>query len=99
MKFYVNNKEIYTLTETQQKVICNDIPDDVFEADMARRVQYIINERYIASYKALKAEWEQKLKANNVTSIPLDEEEFARLVFSQPNYKSRTQRDQENKGE
>lgn len=99
MDFLINGKIVHALSETQEKVICNDIPDDVFEADMARRVQYIINERYMASYKALKAEWEQKLKANGVTSIPLDEEEFARLVFSQPNYKSRTQRDQENKGE
>jgi hypothetical protein len=41
----------------------------------------------------LKKEWEPKLAANGVTMLPTDKEAFAQLVFAQPNYKSRKQRD------
>lgn len=93
MKFKVNDKEILELSETKQKVIQNDIPAEEFEADMERRVGYVIQHKFEQCFKRMKEEWEPKLKASGVRSIPLDEEEFAQLVFSQPSYKSRSQRD------
>lgn len=40
MKILVDNEEIFELTETQKKVIKNDIPEEIFEEDMARRCKY-----------------------------------------------------------
>lgn len=92
MKISFNDQELFTLNETQKKVIMNDIPSDTFEDDMKRRLQYIIMHKYEECFKRLKKEWEPKLKENGVDSIPLDPDKFAELVFAQPNYKNRSQR-------
>lgn len=93
MKISVDNKEIFSLSETQKKVIMNDISSEIFEEDMHRRLCYILTHKYEQCFKRLKEEWEPKLKANGLRSIPTDEEEFAKLVFSQANYKDRKIRD------
>lgn len=93
MKISVDDQELFRLSETKKKVIKNDIREDVFDSDMRRRLHYILNHKYEECFKRLKAEWEPKLKAAGVQSIPLDEEQFAELVFSRPEYKNRSQRD------
>ena len=40
--------------------------------------------------------WEPKL-AKKMSSLPTDKNEFAELVFAQPDYKNRSQRDKESK--
>lgn len=97
MKISVDDKELFTLTETQKQVIQNDIHSDIFESDMKRRIHYILMHKYERCFLRLKKEWDEKLKNNGVDSIPLDEEKYAQLVFSQPNYKNRTQREMEEK--
>lgn len=95
MKIAVDGKELFELNETQKKVICNDINEDIFDDDMKRRLQYILMHKYERCFERLKKEWEPKLKANGVLSIPLDDDAFAQLVFQQSNYKSRKVKDQE----
>jgi len=97
MKIKVDNKEIFELNETQKKVLKNDIHDDMFEDDMARRLKYILEHKYEQCYKRLKTEWDGKLEANGVQSIPLDKDAYAELVFAQPQYKDRKNRDLEAK--
>lgn len=93
MKIHVNNEQLFELSEIQKKVIKNDIADDIFEADMKRRLEYILMHKYERCFERLKAEWEPKL-AKRVESIPTNKDAFAELVFSQPDYKNRSQRDQ-----
>lgn len=99
MKISVNDQELFTLSETQEEVIKNDIHEDIFEEDMKRRLQWILNHKYERCFDRLKKEWDSKLKDNGVKSIPLDPDAYAQLVFSQPNYKSRKTRDAEEKQE
>ncbi len=93
MKISVNDQELFTLSETQKLVIQNDIHSDIFEDDMKRRLQYILTHKYERCLERLKNEWMSKLKDNGIQSIPLDDDHFAQLVFSQPNYKNKSQRD------
>lgn len=102
MKISVNDQEIYTLSEIQKKVIQNDIPVEIFDADMKRRLKWIlIDEKYQRCFDRLKKEWcedkdkngQCKLAANGVNSMPVEQDSLAELIFSQPNYKSRSQRD------
>lgn len=93
MKISVNDEVLFELNETQKKVICNDVHNDVFDADMKRRLEYILKHKYEQCFKRLKEEWEPKLKAAGVKAFPSDEEEFAKLVFEQPDYKCRKDRD------
>ncbi len=93
MKVMVDDVEILTFNETQKKVIQHEIPLEIFDEDMKRRVSYILTHKYEQCFKHLKKEWEPKLKVAGVKSIPLDDDEFAELVFSQKDYKSRSERD------
>ena len=95
MKISVNDKEILTLSETQKKVIKNDISDDIFDADMCRRLCYILEHKYEQCFKRLKNEWDAKLLANGVESVPTNPDAYAELVFAQPNYKNRKAREAE----
>lgn len=93
MKISVNDKELFTLSDTQKKVIKNDINADIFDADMERRLQYILTHKYEQCFKRLKGEWDQKLISNGVESVPTDPDAYAELVFAQPNYKDRKARE------
>lgn len=96
MKISINDVELFTLTELQKNVIKNDIPSEVFDDDMKRRLQWVlIDEKYEKCFARLKLEWEPKLIARGVQSLPTDKDAFAQLVFSQPDYKNRSQRDAE----
>ena len=96
MKISVDDQELFTITETQKNVIKNDISADIFEEDMKRRLQYIINHKYEQCFKRLKEEWEPIFKKSGMSSIPLSDDAFASLVFAHPDYKSRKQKDIEN---
>lgn len=93
MKISVNDQELFTLSDTQQKVIKNDILADTFEEDMKRRIQWVIMHKYEECFKKLKEEWDFKIAQNGVKMLPTDKEEYAELVFAQPNYKCRKARE------
>lgn len=97
MKISVNDKELFTLTETQKSVIKNDINSDEFDKDMERRLQYILTHKYEQCFKRLKHEWDQKLPSLGVASVPTDPDSYAQLVFAQSCYKCRKTRDIEAK--
>ena len=93
MKISINDKVLFELSETQMKVIKNDICANIFDADMERRLKYILTHKYERCFGRLKAEWDKKLLENGVDMIPTDPEEYAKLVFAQPNYLDRKARD------
>ena len=95
MKVSVNDLELFTLSEIQKRVIMNDIHEDVFDEDMKKRLQYILIHKYERCLDRMQKEWMPKLKERSVDSIPLNDERFADLVFSQPDYKDRKTRDLE----
>lgn len=94
MKISVNDKELFSLSEIQKKVICDNISEDIFESDMRRRLRWVLMHKYEQCFKALKAEWDQKLAALGVASVPTDPDEYAKVVFSQPTYQCRKTRDE-----
>lgn len=92
MKISVDDKELYTLSEIQKKVIMNDIHEDFFSEDMKRRLHYILMHKYEQCFKRLKSEWEPKLKSRGIAMFPSNDDAFAELVFSQPDYRNRAHR-------
>lgn len=94
MKVYVNSEQILELKEIHKKVIQNDIPTNIFEQDMKRRIQYILTHKYERCLERLKKEWMPKLKERE-TSIPTNDEDLAALILSQPDYKNRQTRKEE----
>ena len=94
MKISVNDAKLFELSEVQKNVIKNDIPEEIFDEDMKRRLEYILTHKYERCFERLKKEWEPKL-AQRVESVPTNKDTFAQLVFSQPDYKNRTEREAE----
>ena len=97
MKIKVDNEQVLELTGTQKKVIKHDINEDIFDEDMKRRVNWVLTHKYEQCFLRLKQEWEPKLAAKGVAMLPTDPEAFAQLVFSQPEYKGRKEKDIEAK--
>jgi len=97
MKVTCDGKEVIALSETQLKCIQNDIPASECTKDLERRVCWVLQHKYEQCFKRLKEEWEPKLKAKGLESIPLNDEAFCELVFSQADYKDREAREAENK--
>lgn len=95
MKVSVNDKELFTLSDIQKQVIKDNVLADIFDEDMNRRLQWVLMHKYDECFKSLKTEWDPKLAANGVKMIPTDLDEYAQLVFSQPNYKDRAAREAE----
>ncbi len=92
MKIEVDKKLILELSPTQKKVIQNDIFEEIFQEDMERRVHYILTHKYERCLERLKKEWIPKLQLR-MESIPTNDEALAELIFSQTDYKNRSQRD------
>ncbi len=98
MKISVDDQEIFTLTEIQKKVIQNDIPSEIFEEDMKRRLKWVLlDEKYRKCMERLRKEWEPKLKLEGVSMLPTDDDAFAQIVFSHSDYKNRSEREREKK--
>lgn len=95
MKISVNDVELFTLSEIQKNVIKDEISNELFDSDMKRRLQWILMEKYNTCFQNLQNYWLPILISRGVTSIPTDKDAFAQLVFSQPDYKNRSQRDAE----
>jgi len=95
MKISVNDQELYTLSDVKKQVICNDISLDVLDQDLKRRLEWVLMHKYEQCMKKLRNQWMPKLKGR-VESIPLDDDAFAQLIFSQSDYKDRKARDLEN---
>lgn len=95
MKISFNDIELFTLNETKKKVIMDEISEDIFEQDMKRRLQWVLEHKYEQCFKRLKEQWDVKFAENGVESIPVDKDAYARLVFTQGNYKNRKARDAE----
>lgn len=94
MKVSVDGMDLFELSETQKKVIKNDIQEEIFDEDMKRRLQYILMHKYERCFERLKKEWEPKLRSR-ASSLPTDPDAFAEFIFSQQDYKSRSARERE----
>jgi len=97
MKIQVDGKQVCELSLTQKRVICNDIPDSIFQEDMERRVHWVLTHKYKRCFERLRKQWEPILR-ERLASVPTDPDELAEVIFSQSDYKNRSQRDTQDRG-
>ena len=93
MEIKVDDEVVYTLSEIQSKVIQNEVLLEIYDEDMKRRARWVWEHKYERCFDRLKKEWDPKLRAR-MPSIPTDPEEYASLVFAQPDYKNRSEREE-----
>jgi hypothetical protein len=95
MIFKVDDEQVLELTDSMQNVLKYYMLSETFDDEMKRMAFWCIKDKYENSFKKFKAEWEPKLIADGATSIPVDEAEFAALVFAREDYKDRSTREAE----
>lgn len=89
----VDGKEEFKITKTHKKLLKfqKQKPDEFAKSQM----KWILTHKYERCMERLRKEWEPKLASRGNTLIPIDDDAFAELVFSQSDYKNRSQRDAE----
>lgn len=98
MKIKVDDQEVFQLEDWEKKVIQNDIPSEIFEEDMKRRLEWTLKHKAEQCYMRFEKEWLENLRQDpSVTSIPTDKAAFVAFVTSRPDYKDRSQREKEQK--
>ena len=92
MKISVDGKEIFTLTETQKKVLQYDIRKKSLDNTLKGLLVHVLEHKFKRCFDRLKAEWEPKLIKAGAKEVYLDKEKFARQAFKHPDYKNRSQK-------
>lgn len=92
MKFYVDEELVFELSDTQKKVIMNDINSDEFVDDMKRRVKWVIENKLENCQERLHKEW-LPLLSKSLDSLPTNKDAISEIIFLQSEYYDRKSRD------
>ena len=95
MKIQYGGQDVLDISDNKKKVMCHYLMASDFDADMKRRLQWVVNHKYEQCLKRFRAEWEAKLKAEGAESIPCKDEAFLNLIFARPDYKDREMRERQ----
>ena len=86
-----------TLTETQQKILSNDLYNDTDNAGIDTWIQGAMDGKVNNCWKRFRNEWTQRLMDDPsfTDPIPSDQTSFVNLVLARADYKNRKVRDDE----
>tara|TARA_Y100001972_G_scaffold75320_1_gene91550 strand:+ start:184 stop:483 length:300 start_codon:yes stop_codon:yes gene_type:complete len=92
-----NHTKTITLTETQQKILSNDLYNDTDNAGIDTWLQDAIDGKVNNCWKRFRNEWTQKLMDDSsfTDTIPSNQTDFVNLVLARSDYKNRKTRDDE----
>ena len=94
-----NHTKTVTLTETQQKILSNDLYNDTDNAGIDDWIQKAVEGKINNCWKRFQREWTQKLMDDSsfTDTIPSNQTDFVNLVLARSDYKNRKTRDDEAK--
>ncbi len=96
MQITVDGVDLFEVSTIEIEVLEYVLTASTLDADLKRRLQYILTHKIEQSYKRLKDDWIPILENDpEVTSVPLDNEAFFNMVKIRPDYKDRAARDAE----
>ena len=98
MKVSIDDVELFTISDTQRKIICDYLKEEIFEEDMKRRIKWIVDEITKNAFDQLKNRWMPVLEQEH-DSIPTNKEALAELIFARSDYLNRSQRQALNSAE
>ena len=92
-----NHTKTITLTETQQKILSNDLYNDTDNAGIDAWLQAAMDGKINNCWKRFRNEWVQKLMDDSsfTDTIPSDQTNFVNLVLARSDYKNRKTIDDE----
>ena len=86
-----NHTKTITLSDTQQKILSNDIYNDTDNVGIDKWIQAAVDGKINNCWKRFRDEWTQKLMDDSsfTDSIPSNQSDFVTLVTARSDYKNR----------
>ncbi len=94
----MDGKELYEVLPWEKKLLEYILPSETLQEDCERRLQWVLKHKIDQCWIRFEKEWLEKLRKDpSIDSIPLDKESFINLVVARPDYKDRSQLEEEKK--
>ena len=93
-----NHTKTITLSDTQQKILSNDLYNDTDNAGLDDWIQEAVDGKINNCWKRFRNEWTQKLMDDSsfTDTIPSNQADFVALVTARSDYKNRKKTDDDN---
>jgi len=90
-----NHTKTITLSDTQQKILSNDIYNDTDNVGIDKWIQAAVDGKINNCWKRFRDEWTQKLMDDSsfTDPIPSNQSDFVNLVTARSDYKNRKTRE------
>jgi len=88
----VDGEEAFKILSIKRKLIREATSTKDCYSWCVDKMKFVLLHKYERCMQRLRQEWEARLAAKGFSSVPSDDDEFANLVFSQPDYKNRSER-------
>ena len=90
-----NHTKTITLSDTQQKILSNDLYNDTDNAGLDDWMQEAVDGKINNCWKRFRNEWTQKLMDDSsfTDTIPSNQADFVALVTARSDYKNRKKRE------
>ena len=90
-----NHTKTITLSDTQQKILSNDLYNDTDNAGLDDWIQEAVDGKINNCWKRFRNEWTQKLMDDSsfTDTIPSNQPDFVALVTARSDYKNRKKRE------
>jgi|TARA_R100001463_G_C3488534_1_gene217717 hypothetical protein len=95
-----NHTKTITLSDTQQKILSNDLYNDTDNAGIDTWIQAAVDGKVNNAWKRFRNEWTQKLMDDSsfTDTIPSNQTDFVNLVTARSDYKNRKKREDTREG-
>jgi transcription initiation factor IIF auxiliary subunit len=87
MKFYVEQEQVFELSEVDMTLLKSHINEDMLADDLKRRAKYIIEHLRDQVWKEFFQKWSAQMMQEG-TAIPPTREAFITAVVSRPDYET-----------
>ena len=90
-----NHTKTITLSDTQQKILSNDLYNDTDNLGIDKWIQAAVDGKINNCWKRFRNEWTQKLMDDSsfTDTIPSNQADFVALVTARSDYKNRKKRE------
>ncbi len=96
MQITVNGQPLFEVNATEMELLEYFLPVSTLDADLKRRLEWVLTHKIEQCHKKFREEWMPKLEKDPaVTTVPVGNEDFFNMVKVRPDYKDRATRDVE----